>query len=361
MTGSRYSDASVPDGLLFSTASRCRAATRWWKWARTSAPPLPPAGGTVNPATILLRTGPIRVRTAPAEHSDERVHETSRPSERGRGPDDGRARPVHRPGSQLSALIHTEVDGRVASRCAQQQTVPMRARNRVGDRTWPVRSVTLLKVDCEGAEYDILERLTPDTAALVSQVAMEVHRVPGYSVDSVPARPAALGFDVRKTIKLAAYRRTPTRSRTGKVTVAARFRPARARQSPETGIGEPATAAPAIIATRRELESHVARVAKAAQGACRRDGTRQRGPPRRSSTTPNPAWPSRPSGQRAAQIWSMVPIPRFIVPTRSRRRRRTDTAGARRAGPAGAPRSRSSCVNSDCRSSCLLIPKGHHE
>ena len=105
------------------------------------------------------------------------------------------------------STLHTEVDGRVSSR-AHSTTVPMRAIASVIAMAGP--SVTLLKIDCEGAEYDILERLTPDAAALVSQVAMEVHRVPGHSVDSVPARLAALGFDVRKTVPLTAFRRTPT-------------------------------------------------------------------------------------------------------------------------------------------------------
>jgi FkbM family methyltransferase len=66
--------------------------------------------------------------------------------------------------------------------------------------------VALLKIDCEGAEYDILERLTAEEAARIGQVTMEVHHVPGHSVDAVPPRLGALGFDVRITEPLTAFR-----------------------------------------------------------------------------------------------------------------------------------------------------------
>lgn len=64
--------------------------------------------------------------------------------------------------------------------------------------------------DCEGAEHDIIQRLTPEAAAQVGQMAVEVHRVPGYSVESVPARLGALGFEVQMTAPLTAFRPTRT-------------------------------------------------------------------------------------------------------------------------------------------------------
>jgi FkbM family methyltransferase len=36
----------------------------------------------------------------------------------------------------------------------------------------------LLKIDCEGAEYEFLPTLPPDVAARIDQIAMEYHRVP---------------------------------------------------------------------------------------------------------------------------------------------------------------------------------------
>jgi FkbM family methyltransferase len=103
------------------------------------------------------------------------------------------------------STTHAEVDGRPASR-SNSTKVPLRAIESALQLAGP--SVTLLKIDCEGGEYDILEGLTPAAASPVSQVAMEVHRVPGRSVDSVPRLLAGLGFDVSMTSPLTAFRRT---------------------------------------------------------------------------------------------------------------------------------------------------------
>jgi len=48
-------------------------------------------------------------------------------------------------------------------------------------------------------------------ATTVSQVSMEVHNVPGRSVDSIPQMLAALGFAVVATSPLTAFRRTGAR------------------------------------------------------------------------------------------------------------------------------------------------------
>ena len=102
-------------------------------------------------------------------------------------------------------------------------------------------SVTLLKVDCEGAEYDILERLTPDAAALVSQVAMEVHRDPvTRSIRSLHGLPHSGSTSGNRAAHGVPSDADGSR---GTVTVAARFRPARPG-SHRISIGEPATHLP---------------------------------------------------------------------------------------------------------------------
>jgi FkbM family methyltransferase len=98
-----------------------------------------------------------------------------------------------------------EVDGRLSSR-SHSTRVPLRAMESAIGMAGP--SVALLKIDCEGGEYDILDRLTAEAASAVSQVSMEVHHVPGRSVDSIPQMLAALGFDVVATSPLTAFRRT---------------------------------------------------------------------------------------------------------------------------------------------------------
>jgi FkbM family methyltransferase len=105
------------------------------------------------------------------------------------------------------STTHAEVDGRRSSRSPATR-VPMRAIASALALAGP--SVALLKMDCEGAEYDILESLTPDAASAVGQVVMEVHRVPGKSIDSIPRLLGALGFEVRMTSPLTAFSRMRT-------------------------------------------------------------------------------------------------------------------------------------------------------
>ena len=56
--------------------------------------------------------------------------------------------------------------------------------------------IHLMKVDCEGSEYKILESLTPEVAARIDQIAMEVHQIPGRNHEGLRATLDALGFDV---------------------------------------------------------------------------------------------------------------------------------------------------------------------
>lgn len=57
--------------------------------------------------------------------------------------------------------------------------------------------VDFLKLDCEGAEHDILRNMSPVTAAKVSCIAMETHGLKGESSMDIPARLQELGFEVR--------------------------------------------------------------------------------------------------------------------------------------------------------------------
>jgi FkbM family methyltransferase len=102
------------------------------------------------------------------------------------------------------STTYAEVDGRHSSR-AHSTKVPLRAMASAIAMAGP--SVALLKVDCEGGEYDILDHLTSAATSTVSQVVMEVHHIPGRSVESVPQLLSALGFDVAATAPLTAFRR----------------------------------------------------------------------------------------------------------------------------------------------------------
>jgi FkbM family methyltransferase len=57
--------------------------------------------------------------------------------------------------------------------------------------------IDFLKLDCEGAEHDILRNISFETAAKIMGLAMEVHCVPPeFSID-IPGRLKELGFQVK--------------------------------------------------------------------------------------------------------------------------------------------------------------------
>lgn len=57
--------------------------------------------------------------------------------------------------------------------------------------------IDFLKLDCEGAEHDILRNISFETAAKIMGIAMETHSVPPeFSID-IPLRLKELGFEVK--------------------------------------------------------------------------------------------------------------------------------------------------------------------
>jgi hypothetical protein len=57
--------------------------------------------------------------------------------------------------------------------------------------------VNYLKIDCEGAEYDILSETPGSILARVDRVSMEYHEQPGHRVEELGECLRAAGFDVR--------------------------------------------------------------------------------------------------------------------------------------------------------------------
>jgi len=60
-----------------------------------------------------------------------------------------------------------------------------------------IERVSLLKLDCEGAEHEIIAALTPETASKIDHIAAEVHSVAGWDTDATMARLQSLGFEHR--------------------------------------------------------------------------------------------------------------------------------------------------------------------
>jgi FkbM family methyltransferase len=59
--------------------------------------------------------------------------------------------------------------------------------------------IALLKIDCEGAEYEIFDGLDDEAAADVRQVTMELHAVEGRSHHEIIRKLKAFGFAVHST------------------------------------------------------------------------------------------------------------------------------------------------------------------
>jgi FkbM family methyltransferase len=66
--------------------------------------------------------------------------------------------------------------------------------------------VALLKVDCEGAEYEMFGALDRDAACRISAISMEVHEIPGADPEALIRRLQWLGFRVSRGYPLTAVR-----------------------------------------------------------------------------------------------------------------------------------------------------------
>jgi FkbM family methyltransferase len=62
---------------------------------------------------------------------------------------------------------------------------------------YQIEQAHLLKIDCEGSEYGIFESLSPELAARIHQISMEVHPVKKRTADSIRRNLEGLGFEVR--------------------------------------------------------------------------------------------------------------------------------------------------------------------
>ena len=73
--------------------------------------------------------------------------------------------------------------------------------------TFKIAKVNLLKVDCEGSEYDLFETLPPFIAARIEQIAMEVHHTSEHHPREMVLQLERLGFKVQNTQPLTAFLR----------------------------------------------------------------------------------------------------------------------------------------------------------
>jgi len=69
-----------------------------------------------------------------------------------------------------------------------------------------IQEVQLLKLDCEGAEYQILDSISPSLASRIKQVSMEVHEISEREPQEIQDKLSNLGFQVKVQYPLYAWR-----------------------------------------------------------------------------------------------------------------------------------------------------------
>ncbi|WP_165229056.1 FkbM family methyltransferase [Aquisphaera insulae] len=73
--------------------------------------------------------------------------------------------------------------------------------------------VNLFKIDCEGSEYGIFDSISPELAARIDQIAMEIHPDPakGNTADRLRRRLEDLGFEVHPGMLWMAFNKSSDR------------------------------------------------------------------------------------------------------------------------------------------------------
>ena len=65
--------------------------------------------------------------------------------------------------------------------------------------------VDVVKIDCEGGEYDLVLGSSPESWARVQRVVIEFHPVPGHDWDELRERFEAVGLHVQQESTLGGY------------------------------------------------------------------------------------------------------------------------------------------------------------
>jgi FkbM family methyltransferase len=105
------------------------------------------------------------------------------------------------PNSQLTSVF-AEVDKREVE--GEIIMLEGRTLERILDEM-KINQVQLIKMDCEGSEYGILESLTPILASRIKQISMEVHEVLGHKPHEITHVLTKLGFQVNQHHPLFAW------------------------------------------------------------------------------------------------------------------------------------------------------------
>ena len=97
----------------------------------------------------------------------------------------------------LFSSLYEQVDGRPSG--VRRQLVDGLTVHQLFERAG-IDSCALLKLDCEGAEYDIVDSLSRDLVARIGAVVLETHRIEGKSVEHLLREMGDFGFKVVSNI-----------------------------------------------------------------------------------------------------------------------------------------------------------------
>jgi len=112
---------------------------------------------------------------------------------------------LHADTNRLFSSIYAEVNGRATTHGTEQR-VPVITLDRLMTEHG-ITGCQYLKLDCEGAEHNIMAAMTDETARRIEGITMEVHKVPGHDGQTLGLRLAALGFERVGTSTLPHYAR----------------------------------------------------------------------------------------------------------------------------------------------------------
>jgi len=113
---------------------------------------------------------------------------------------------LHSASNRLFSSFYTSVNGQAVAGVEQEVEVVTLAELMAAQG---VLGCDYLKLDCEGAEHDIVRTLTAETAQRIRQVTVELHRVPGHDGAVFANRLIDLGYERVGTSTLPYYRRRP--------------------------------------------------------------------------------------------------------------------------------------------------------
>jgi FkbM family methyltransferase len=98
---------------------------------------------------------------------------------------------LHGDPNRLFSSIYSTVNGRAIGGAAQR--VPVTTLGNLL-ATYGISRCHYLKLDCEGAEHDIVASMSSEVAERVEAITMEVHKVPGHDGTTLGRSLEALGY-----------------------------------------------------------------------------------------------------------------------------------------------------------------------